>query len=186
MRKRRWSDAEMTALISQIVKEKKKLPEIYLPGRTPAAINNYRRFLRENGRLGNIIPLRKQRYWSVKEIRLLKHLVTNFHFSALNIVKKVLLKGRSVDSVAQMMRRLHLAANPERSRTMKNARRLSPAELNKLKAYLLGAGRKAPSRKVCHYWNINPAALCRHRRLLGASLSWSEARVGSKRSRRAT
>jgi hypothetical protein len=166
----------------QVVKEKRKLPEISIPGRTAAAINGYRTFLREKGLLEARLPLRNQQYWTTQEIRALKNLVTNLHFSSRSIAKKGLLRGRSVDSISQMMRRLHLTADRKHSRVMKSARRLSPAELKKLKAYLLGPGRKAPCKKVCKQFNISHHAVNRHRKLLGASLTWSEARRGMRRS----
>jgi hypothetical protein len=176
MRTRPWTDEEKASLISQVVKEKRKLPEICIPGRTAAAINNYRRFLREKRVLEAPPPSRKQQFWTTQEIRALKNLVTNLHLSSRSIVKKGLIKGRSADSIAQMMRRLQLAANIDHSRKMKSARRLSPAELKKLKTYLLGPGRMASCHTVCQRFNTTIGAVNRHRRLLGASLSWIEAR----------
>ena len=173
---RPWSNEETASLISQVLKEKKKLPRLHVPGRSRNAINAYRRFLRMKGLLGNAAPSRQQRSWNIKEIQLLRRLVIDLELGARAIVKKGLLRGRSVDSIGQMMRRRHLAANPARSRRMKNARRLSPAELKKLKAALLGPGRKVPSRQLSERFGITPGAVNRHRRLLGASLSWSEAR----------
>jgi hypothetical protein len=181
MRTRPWTDAERASLVLQVVKERRRLPGISIPGRTPAAINGYRTFLREKGLLGTGISVRKQKHWTIQEIRALKNFVTNLHFSSRSIVKKGLLKGRSVDSIAQMMRRLHLSANPAHSRTMKRARRLSPAERTKLKAYLVGPGRKTPSRQVCERFNMTIAAVNRHRKLLGVALSWSEARRDKRR-----
>src|SRR5438445_8769869 len=74
------------------------------------------------------------------------------------------------------MRRLGYG-DPVRVKRAKQARRLSHDERNRLTEFLLAEGRRLSSETIARRFNISMNVTNSHRRKLGVSLSWHEARA---------
>ena len=118
---KRWVQREKESLIRQ-VKQGKRLPQIRISGRSPAAVNQQRQGLRNAGPLGEV-PKRRLRLWTTKEIRSLRGYVNRFRLSAAQIARAGLLAGRGKDSISQQMRRQGLG-DPKRQEASRSAHRL--------------------------------------------------------------
>jgi hypothetical protein len=66
----------------QVIVERKPLPELSVPGKTVAAINNQRRRLKEAGLLEDSFAGRRHVPWTICELRQLARLTGEYGFSA--------------------------------------------------------------------------------------------------------
>ena len=139
MQEQCWSIQEIESLIDQVVGNK-KLPDIYIPGKSEAAVNNQRRRLKEAGRLGGVFTGRTLKPWTICELNELRNFTNEYGFSAHFISQLQLVAGRSKDSVSGMMHRQGLGNVTVRARA-KQARRLTEEQREELKLFLLGEGR---------------------------------------------
>jgi hypothetical protein len=120
MSKQAWSDTQRQALVHQIIIEGRKLPQLDIPGRTAAALNNERCRLRNQGLLGESCPVREVKLYNMRELNVLRQYAA-MGLSAGKIYG--LLPGRSKQSISQAMRRNNLG-NPKVRARSKLARRL--------------------------------------------------------------
>jgi hypothetical protein len=142
-----WTGKEMDSLITQVMVQGRKLPQLVIPDRTSAAISNLMGHLRQSGRLNDRLR-RKVRPWTAEEIFQLKERV-EAGGSAKSIYQENLFgeRQRSVDSISQKMRRLGLG-NPKEKEKAKNARRLTPRE-SQARCLGLASGKRSHRQIVC-------------------------------------
>lgn len=100
----RWTKAQIRSLVRQIIKERKRLPDIYIEGKSPAAVNNQRRRLRLRGKLDIGQSLRKRKY-SDEELAILEHYGCKLGWSARQIYEAGMLPNRSYHSISKAMGR---------------------------------------------------------------------------------
>jgi hypothetical protein len=170
-----WTVKEIDSLIAQVVFEKRRLPDLCIPGRGEAAINNQRRRLKEGGRLEGVFTGRTLRPWTICELNTLRNFTNGHGFSAAFISQLQLVEGRSKDSISGMMHRHGLGNDVARSRS-KCAHRLTDGQREALITFLQCDGRLIPSSHVAERWGIAQKTVNGYRRRLGTSLSWQEAR----------
>ena len=108
----RWTQPQIESLVDQIVQLKKPLPEIDVPGKSRAAINNQRKRLQRAGVLNGAFSGREVRPWTFPELKRLTAFTQEYGFSAAFIAQMSLLPGRTKDSISKMMGR-HGLGNPE-------------------------------------------------------------------------
>ena len=174
---KRWVQREKESLIRQ-VKQGKRLPQIRISGRSPAAVNQQRQGLRNAGPLGEV-PKRRLRLWTTKEIRSLRGYVNRFRLSAAQIARAGLLAGRGKDSISQQMRRQGLG-DPKRQEASRSAHRLDAKEKAALERFLRTKGRKLANGEVAEKFEISPKTVTAYRRRLKLQLSWHEARSSER------
>ncbi len=177
----RWTETQIGSLIDQI-REHKPLPDILIPGKSRAAINNQRKRLQLAGLLNGAFAGREVKPWTCPELKKLTDLTREYGFSASLISQLELLPGRSRDSVSKMMGR-HGLGNPAVKERARHARRLSAPEREEFKGFLRSAGRLLPSLEVARQGGVAQKTVTAYRRGLGIRLSWEEAR-SSERFRR--
>ena len=170
---KRWVPREKESLIRQ-VKQRKRLPQIRISGRSAAAVNQQRQRLRNDGPLGEV-PKRRLRMWTIKEIRSLRGYVSRSRLSARQIARAGLLGGRGKDSISQQMRRQGLG-DPRRREASRSAHRLDAREKVALERFLRTRGRKLASAEVAEKFDVSPKTVTGYRRRLKLQLSWHEAR----------
>ena len=170
----RWTRSQTRSLIAQI-RQGNKLPEYRIVNKSPAAINAKRGHLRMAGKLGNQ-PVRTKRKYSQAELDLLEHYAWQLGWSARKVHAAGVLPNRSYHSISKKMGRLGYG-DPERVQRARQARRLSHDERNRLTAFLLNEGRRFSSEAIARRFNISMRVVHFHRRKLGVSLSWHEARA---------
>jgi len=170
-----WTVEEVESLIAQVVCEKKSLPQLCIPGKGEAAINNQRRRLKEAGRLEGAFAGRTLKPWTICELNTLRNYAGEHGFSAAFISQLQLVEGRSKDSISGMMHRHGLGNEAARMRS-KCARRLSDGQRKELISFLQGEGRQTPSLEVAKRWGLSQKTVNGYRRRLGIFLSWQEAR----------
>ena len=107
----RWTTPQIESLVDQIVHLSKPLPQIDIPGKTRAAINNQRKRLQRAGVLNGSFAGREVRPWTFPELKRLTAFTAEYGFSASFIAQMGLLPGRTKDSVSKMMGR-HGLGNP--------------------------------------------------------------------------
>ncbi len=180
---RRWTRQEVESLVHQIVAEHRSLPHLQVPGKTQAAINNQRRRLKNSGVLNGAFQGRRVKPWTIRELKQLTTLTTEYGFSAEFIAQLQLIPGRSKDSIGKMMGRTGLgnAAVKERAR---RARRLRPDERRQFERYLLEEGRLVPAAEVARKWGIAQKTVNAYRRRLGVPLTWQQARSSEEYQRK--
>ena len=139
-----WTVNEIDSLITQVAFEKRRLPDLCIPGRGEAAINNQRRRLKEAGRLEGVFTGRTLKPWTICELKTLRNFTQGHGFSAAFISQLQLVEGRSKDSISGMMQRHGLGNEIFRSRS-KCARRLTKSQQEELITFLQGEGRLIPS-----------------------------------------
>ncbi len=170
-----WTTQEIDSLINQVVSNK-RLPDLCIPGKSEAAVNNQRRRLKEAGRLGGVFAGRTLKPWTICELNELRNFSREYGFSAGFISQLQLIAGRSKDSVSGMMHRNGLG-NPAVRARAKQFRRLTESERDELTAFLAGGEeRLMSSRSVAAKWGIAQQTVCSYRRRLGIPLSWQQAR----------
>lgn len=172
MPRRAWSDIQRQSLVHQIVVEGRKLPDLDIPGRTAAALNNERCRLRDQGLLGESCPVRKVKLYNMRELNDLKRYAA-MGFSAGKMYG--ILPGRSKDSISQAMKR-HSLGNPRVSARAKLARRLDSTTKKRLEGYVVDNGRGESSNVVAEKFDIRVKQVHYYRRKLGVALSWHDAR----------
>jgi hypothetical protein len=170
--KRTWSDIQRHALVHQIVVEGRKLPDLDIPGKTVAALNNERCRLRDQGLLGAACPVRKVKLYNMRELNDLKRYAA-MGLSAGKIYG--ILPGRSKDSISQAMRR-HSLGNPRVRARAKLARRLDNTTKMRLRSYVLDNAKNESSDAVAEKFDIRVKQVHYYRRKLGVTPSWHDAR----------
>jgi hypothetical protein len=171
----RWSAPQIEWLVDQIVHLKKPLPEIEIPGKTRAAINNQRKRLQLAGVLNGSFPGREVKPWTFPELKRLTAFTQEYGFSAAFIAQMHLLPGRTKDSISKMMGR-HGLGDPTIKERARQARRFDPARRAEFEGFLTGEGRWLPSMAVARQWGLAQKTVTAYRRRLGIRLSWREAR----------
>jgi len=171
----RWSSPQIESLIDQIVEQRKPLPEIVVPGKSRAAINNQRKRLQLAGLLNGAFRGREVKPWTFPELKKLTAFTQEYGFSAFFIAQMELLPGRSKDSISKMMGR-HGLGNPVVKARARAARRLDPEHREEFRQFLLGEGRLLPSVEVARQWGVAQKTVTACRRRWGIRLSWQEAR----------
>src|ERR1700693_134129 len=169
-----WTTKEIESLIDQVVGNK-KLPELCIPGKSEAAVNNQRRRLKEAGQLGGVFTGRTLKPWTICELNELRKFSSEYGFSADYISQLQLVPGRSKDSVSGMMHRHGLGNVAVRARA-KQAHRLTEGQREELTTFLLGEGRLMQSGDIAERWGIAQQTTNGYRRRLGIPLSWQQAR----------
>ncbi len=177
-----WTQQGKELLIRQ-VSQGSKLPQIQIPARSSAAINQQRQRLREAGFVSKDSK-RSLRLWTIKEVRGLQQYAKGYGLSATQIVQAGLLPGRSKDSISQQMRRQGLG-DPKRRRAARTAHRLDARERAALARFLPATGRKLSSAEVAARFNISPKTVTAYRRRLKLQLSWHAARASAQYRQRA-
>ncbi len=173
----RWTKAQIRSLVRQIIKERKRLPDIYIEGKSPAAVNNQRRRLRLRGKLDIGQALRKRKY-SDEELAILEHYGCKLGWTARQICEAGMLPNRSYHSISKAMGRQGYG-DPVRVERAKQARRLKREERKNFEQFIRGDGRKLSSERIAELWGIARNTVNFYRRKFGVSLSWHEARAVS-------
>ena len=171
----RWSQPQIESLVDQIVHLGKPLPEIDIPGKTRAAINNQRKRLHRAGVLNGSFTGRAVKPWTFPELKRLTAFTQDYGFSASFIAQMGLLPGRTKDSISKMMGR-HGLGDPAIKERARQACRFDPARRDEFQRFLLGDGRLLPSTEIARQWGIAQKTVTAHRRRLGIELTWREAR----------
>ena len=172
-----WTQQEKELLIRQ-VSQGRKLPQIHIRSRSPAAINQQRQRLREAGFVSKDSK-RSLRLWTIREIRGLQDYAKRYRLSAGQIARAGLLRGRSKDSISQQMKRQSLG-DPKRRQAARTAHRLDTEERAALERFLQTRGRKLSSAQVAKRFKIAPQTVTAYRRRLKLQLSWHEARASAE------
>jgi hypothetical protein len=171
----RWTKPQIESLVDQIVHLGKPLPEIDIPGKTRAAVNNQRKRLQLAGVLNGSFAGRAVKPWTFPELKKLTTFTHDYGFSASFIAQMGLLPGRTKDSISKMMGR-HGLGDPAIKERARHACRFDPARREDFQRFLLGEGRLLPSIAVARQWGISQKTVAAYRRRLGLQLSWVEAR----------
>ena len=171
----RWTKPEIESLVDQIVRLSKPLPEIEIPGKTRAAINNQRKRLQQAGVLNGSFTGREVRPWTYPELKRLTTFTEEYGFSASFIAQMGLLPGRTKDSISKMMGR-HGLGNPVIKERARQACRFDPERREEFQRFLLGEGRLLPSIVIARQWGLAQKTVAAYRRRLGIQLSWQDAR----------
>jgi|HubBroStandDraft_1064217.scaffolds.fasta_scaffold86196_2 hypothetical protein len=171
----RWTKPEIESLVDQIVHLSKPLPEIDIPGKTRAAINNQRKRLQRAGVLNGSFAGREVKPWTFPELKRLTAFTHDYGFSASFIAQMGLLPGRTKDSISKMMGR-HGLGNPTIKERARHACRFDPRRRDEFQRFLLGEGRLLPSAAIARQWGLAQKTVTAYRRRLGVQLSWREAR----------
>jgi len=175
----RWTHLQIEWLIDQVVHQGKPLPDIAVPGKSRAAINNQRKRLQAAGLLNGAFPGRNVKPWTFPELKKLTTFTQEYGFSAMFIAQMGLLPGRSKDSISKMMGR-HGLGNPAVKARARAAQRLDPERREEFKRFLLGEGRLLPSVEVARRWGVAQKTVTASRRRWGIRLSWGEARASEE------
>jgi|SRR5580658_5306129 hypothetical protein len=171
----RWTKPQIESLVDQIVHLGKPLPEIDIPGKTRAAINNQRKRLQRAGVLNGSFAGRAVKPWTFPELKRLTAFTRDYGFSASFIAQMALLPGRTKDSISKMMGR-HGLGNPAIKERARQAQRFGPGRRREFERFLLAEGRLMPSVAVARQWGLAQKTVTAYRRRLGIQLSWREAR----------
>jgi hypothetical protein len=171
----RWTEPQIESLVDQIVHLGKPLPDIDIPGKSRAAINNQRKRLQQAGVLNGAFSGREVKPWTFPELKKLTTFTQEYGFSASFIAQMSLLPGRTKDSISKMMGR-HGLGNPEIKERARLAQRFDTERRAEFEQFLLGEGRLLPSIAVARQWNLAQKTVTAYRRRLGIRLSWREAR----------
>lgn len=171
----RWTKPQIESLVDQIVHLSKPLPDIDIPGKTRAAINNQRKRLQRAGVLNGSFAGREVKPWTFPELKRLTTFTKEYGFSASFIAQMGLLPGRTKDSVSKMMGR-HGLGNPAIKERARQACRFDEPRREEFHRFLLGEGRLLPSIAVARQWGLAQKTVTAYRRRLRIQLSWREAR----------
>jgi len=66
---KRWTAYEIESLVHQVVSEHKTLPQLGIPGKSIAALNNRRRRLKQAGLLNGFFRGRPVQTWTYPELK---------------------------------------------------------------------------------------------------------------------
>lgn len=165
----------MGSLVDQIIHQHKPLPEIDIPGKSRAAINNQRKRLQRAGVLNGSFAGRAVKPWTFPELKKLTTFTQEYRFSASFIAQMGLLPGRTKDSISKMMGR-HDLGDPAIKERARNACRFDASQRDRFQHFLLGEGRLLPSLAIARQWGLAQKTVTAYRRRLGLQLSWREAR----------
>lgn len=108
--------------------------------------------------------------WTIKEVNFLRELVNKRKLSAIRIYRGCYFIGRTQGAISSQMSYLGLGS-PAFKERMKNCRRLSKEEKEKLFIYLHGKGRNMPNCEVMEKLGIRDQVVCGYRRRWGLKLS---------------
>ena len=126
------------------------------------------------GKLGNQPARIKQKY-AKSEVGILELYAWQLGWSARQVHAAGVLPSRSYNSISKKMGRLGFGDALHVQRT-KDARRLPHEERDRLTEFLLNEGRCFSSEAIAQRFKISMKVVNSHRRKLGVSLSWHEAR----------
>lgn len=171
----RWTKSQVESLVDQIVHLSKPLPEIAIPGKSRAAINNQRKRLQRAGVLNGSFAGREVKPWTFPELKRLTAFTREYGFSASFIAQMGLLPGRTKDSISKMMGR-HGLGDPTIKERARRACRFDPHRREDFQRFLLAEGRLLPSVAIARQWGLAQKTVTAYRRRLGIQLSWREAR----------
>ena len=163
---KRWSSTEQDFLRRQFTAGV-PLDTLTVPNRTEHAITSQLR------RLGLLRSRRSLRRWDHEEIELLKSFTAQ-GYSARRIVDKDYFPYRSIDSVAQQMRRRRLG-NPILSRRQRKATRLKGTALARFHRYLRTHARHTSTNVIAKRYHVSRGTVKRHLRQLGIVVTWRDA-----------
>jgi hypothetical protein len=172
---KRWTKEQLETLLHQLRVERKSLPQLHVPEKSLAAVNNQRQRLKQAGRLDEVFAGRQLAPWTIRELNQLTKLTREYGFSAAFIAQLQLIPGRTVHAIGKMMARQGLG-NPDAKRRAQNACRLTAEQRQKLHQFLLNDGRLMPSAPIAAEWGLARQTVTAYRRRLGVRLSWDEAR----------
>jgi len=175
----RWTGPQIESLVDQIVHLGKPLPQIDIPGKTRAAINNQRKRLQLAGVLKGSFAGREVKPWTFPELKKLTAFTQNYGFSASFIAQMGLLPGRTKDSISKMMGR-HGLGDPAIKERARRACRFESHRRDEFQRFLEGDGRLLPSIVVARQWGLAQKTVTAYRRRLGIQLSWLEARCSDE------
>ena len=162
----RWTAEELRTLRDQIAQGAPR-NNVSLPSRTPHAIRS--QLLRRK-----LVPRRRiLRRWSETEILRLTSLAQQ-RLSAAAMHAAGFFPDRSVDSIAQQMRRLRLG-DPVRSRRQRRATRLRGMQLAQFHAYLKTHARITPTRVIAKKFGVSRGTVKRHLAQRGIRVTWHDA-----------
>jgi len=170
-----WTDEQINSLLQQVVIEQRPLPQLYVSGKSTAAINNQRRRLKEAGLLQQSFTGRKLIPWNICELRQLEKLTREYGFSAAFIAQLQLIPGRSRYAISKMIGR-HGLGDPAVRERAKTAQRLTQEQRHALEHFLRHEGRLQSCAQVARQWGLAEQTVNAYRRRLGVALSWQEAR----------
>jgi hypothetical protein len=171
----RWTKEEIDSLLYQIRVEQRPLPQLQVPEKSQAAINNRRQRLKRAGWLDGAFTGRQLAPWTIRELNELTKLTREYGFSAALIAQLQLLPGRTANAIGKMMAR-HGLGNPEVKRRSRIACRLPAAKRAQLQQFLLNEGRLLSSACVAAEWGLAAKTIAAYRRRVGVPLTWNEAR----------
>ena len=171
----RWTKDQLDTLLHQLRVERKSLPQLHVPGKSPAAVNNKRRRLKQAGWLDEVFADRRLEPWTIRELKQLTRLTQEYEFSAAFIAQLQLIPGRTVHAVGKMMAR-HGLGNPGVKQRARSACRLTAGQRDQLQHFLANEARLLPGVCVAAQWGLSPKTIATYRRRLGVPLSWDEAR----------
>src|ERR1039458_2080280 len=173
----RWTKPQIESLVDQIVHLGKPLPQIDIPGKTRAAINNQRKRLQRGGVLNGSFAGRAVRPWTFPELKKLTGFTHDYGFSASFIAQMALLPGRTKDSISKMMGR-HGLGNPAIKERARQAQRFDPPRREEFQRFLLGEGRLLPSILIARQWGLAQKTVTAYPRRLGIPLARGGRRGG--------
>jgi hypothetical protein len=171
----RWTNEQLQSLLHQLQIERKSLPQVRVPGKSLAAVNNRRRRFKQAGLLDGVFAGRQLAPWTIRELNELTKLTREYGFSAAFIAQLQLIPGRTVHAISKMMAR-HGLGNPDAKRQGRNACRLTAEKRREFEHFLLHEGRFVASAQVAAEWGLARQTVTAYRRRLGVPLSWDEAR----------
>ncbi len=171
----RWTQSQIDGLVDQIVHLKRPLPDIDVPGKTRAAINNQRKRLQRAGVLNGSFAGREVKPWTFPELKKLTTFTQDYRFSASFIAQMELLPGRTKDSISKMMGR-HDLGDPAIKERARNAQRFDSEHRAAFEQFLQGEGRMLPTIVIARQSGLAQKTVTAYRRRLGIQLSWREAR----------
>jgi DNA-binding CsgD family transcriptional regulator len=177
-----WTTEQIHSLLRQVVIEQRPLPQLHVPGKSMAAINNQRRRLKEAGALQDAFLGRKLVPWTICELRQLVKLTCEYGFSAAFIAQLQLIPGRSQYAISKMMGR-HGLGDPAVKARAQTAQRLNQEQRRELERFLRHEGRFCSSAQVACQWGLAEQTVNAYRRRLGVPLSWQEARASDEHRR---
>lgn len=157
----RWTEKERRALRRQVLRERRALEQVELPGRSEHSIR------RQAARMG-LVDQRPGRFkWPADQVRKLEKLARE-GLSAAEISRFELVGDppRSLWAIRKMWGRLSLA-DRGRSQRMRDRKRWRPGELAKFDAYLRRHSRQLTPEQIGREWGLARSTVARRQTELG-------------------
>jgi hypothetical protein len=187
-RKRPWTAEERASLAEKAAALRSRLrralrpqdlKKIRLAGRSFHAIKS------QAARLGLLTPSRVAKRWTEREVQVLRVLAKSRGLGARSIKQRGFFcaeegsveswRSRSIDSIAQMKRRLHLV-DEKRSRRARYANRLSKDTRKRLRDELKQNPRQWTTEEFAEEYGVSPSTIRRYRKIWKIPHSWHLAR----------